>query len=85
MHMKRFIIFASIYLFVLLVILYLFTIKEGMENFNLEYNLQNYFKNFQKTISYFIYWVLPYWWIILLVLTSILSFLTYLFLKYINK
>ena len=80
--MKRFIIFTSIYLFVLLVILYLFTIKEGMENFNLDYSFPNYFKNFQKTINYFIYWVLPYWWIILLVLTSILSFLTYLFLKY---
>ena len=48
----------------LALILYIFSIGEGMENLNLE---GNYFENLPRTLEYFVLWVLPYWWLILLI------------------
>jgi hypothetical protein len=48
----------------LALILYIATVSEGMENLNMD---GNYFQNLPQTLEYFLLWVLPYWWFILLI------------------
>ncbi len=48
----------------LALILYISSIGEGMENLDME---GSYFENLPRTLEYFVLWVLPYWWLILLI------------------
>ena len=61
---KSFSKFLLIALAGLSLILYIATISEGMENLNLGGN--NY-GNLLGTLEYFALWVLPYWWLTLLI------------------
>lgn len=59
---------------ILLLIGYLLSIAEGFENFELgEFTLGNYFKNFFRTLEYFIGWVLVYWFLIYAIISLIIA------------
>lgn len=73
-YLKHFIVF----LIVSSLILYFFTIKEGMEVLKLE---GGYFKNIGRTFEYFFQWVIPYWWFILIIASLILSLISTLIFK----
>ena len=62
------------YFFLLLLILFFSSINEGTEVLGLSENE----KNVQKTFEYFIWWVMPFWWIYLLLASIILSIITVL-------
>ncbi len=61
---KNFSKFLLLTLLGLALILYIFSINEGMEHLEME---GNYFENLPRTLEYFAFWVLPYWWFILLI------------------
>ncbi len=73
-YLKHFLVF----LIISLLILYFFTIKEGMEVLKLE---GGYFKNIGRTFEYFFQWVMPYWWFILIIASLILSLISTLIFK----
>ena len=61
---KSFLKFLLLALVGLALILYISSIGEGMENLDME---GSYFENLPRTLDYFVLWVLPYWWLILLI------------------
>ena len=61
---KSFLKFLLLALAGLALILYISSIGEGMENLDME---GSYFENLPRTLEYFALWVLPYWWLILLI------------------
>ena len=65
-YLKHFLIF----LIICSLILYFFTIKEGIDVLKLE---GGYFKNIGKTFEYFFQWIIPYWWYILIIISLILG------------
>ena len=73
-YLKHFLVF----LIICSLILYLFSIKEGMEVLNLK---GGYFKNILKTFEYFFLWGIPYWWYILIIVSLILSLISTLIFK----
>ncbi len=76
--MKIFIKHFLIILVITSLILYFFTIKEGMEVLKLE---GGYFKNIGKTFEYFFLWVIPYWWYILIIASLVLSLISTIIFK----
>ena len=58
--MKKFFKYFLYYLIAFLFVLYITTIKEGMEVFG----IKDYY--ILKSFEYFIFWVLPYWWFVVL-------------------
>ena len=79
--MKNFIKYLLCYFLILLLILYLSSISEGIEVLGLTENQ----KSFSKTLEYFFQWVIPYWGIILFSVSLILTTITILVLKLINR
>lgn len=73
-YLKHFLVF----LLITSLILYFFTIKEGMEVLKMK---GGYFKNIGKTFEYFFLWVIPYWWYILIIVPLILSLISTLIFK----
>lgn len=61
-----------------MLILYLATIKEGMETLDLK---GGYVKNIGRTFEYFFLWVIPYWWYILLGIAITLGAIISLIIK----
>jgi hypothetical protein len=79
--MKNFIKYLIYYLLISLLILYLASLSEGIEVLGLKENQ----KSFSKTLEYFFQWVIPYWGIILFLVSLILTTITLLVLKLINR
>ena len=76
--MSTFIKYFFIVLVISSLVLYVATIKEGMETLYLE---GGYFKNIGRTFEYFLLWVIPYWWYILIGASMILGAITTLIIK----
>jgi hypothetical protein len=79
--MKNFIKYLIYYFLISLLILYLASLSEGIEVLGLKENQ----KSFSKTLEYFFQWVIPYWGIILFLVSLILTTITLLVLKLINR
>ncbi|WP_339695979.1 hypothetical protein [uncultured Marixanthomonas sp.] len=76
--MNTFIKYFFIALVISSLVLYVATIKEGVETLDLE---GGYFKNIGKTFEYFFLWVIPYWWYILIGASTILGVIAALVIK----
>lgn len=68
--MKTVIKYTVYYLTILMLILYFSTISEGMEVLGIvDFNIK-------KSFEYFFLWVIPYWWLILLISSLIIARVT---------
>jgi len=76
--MSTFIKYFFIVLVISSLVLYVATIKEGMETLDLK---GGYFKNIGRTFEYFFLWVIPYWWYILIGASMIFGAITTLIIK----
>ena len=68
---KNFLKYFLVVTVVISIILYISTIKESFENFNLE---GSYLENIPKTLEYFVFWVLPFLWVYILIISIIIAF-----------
>lgn len=77
--MKNMIKHSLVYLIVIMLILYCATIGEGMENLGLRHY------NFIQSIKYFSLWIIPYWWLMLIISSIILAIITNMFMLFKSK
>ena len=77
--MKNIIKHSLVYLILIMLILYFATIGEGIENLG----LRNY--NFIQSIKYFLLWIIPYWWLMLIISSIILAIITNMFMLFKSK
>lgn len=77
--MRNILKYSLCYLLAIVIILYVLTINEGMENFG----ISSY--NFLKSLEYFSFWVIPYWWLVLIIVSVVLSLITSGILKLVRK
>ena len=77
--MRNTVKYSLYYLLAIIIILYFLTINEGMENFG----ISSY--NFSKSIEYFSFWVIPYWWLVLITVSVVLALITSGILKLVRK
>lgn len=77
--MKNIIKYSLVYLIVIMLILYLTTIGESIENLGIKHF------NFIQSIKYFFFWIIPFWWLILILSSIILAILTKMILLFKSK
>ncbi|ALM48414.1 hypothetical protein AMR72_05580 [Flavobacterium psychrophilum] len=77
--MEKFFKYLLYYLIAFLLVLYITTIKEGMEVFG----IKDYY--ILKSFEYFIFWVLPYWLFILILVAAVYAMITFVIVKLIKK
>ena len=77
--MKNIIKYWLVYLIVLMLILYFATIDEGIENLGIKHY------NYIQSSKYFTFWVIPYWWPILIVVSIILAIITNILMQFKTK
>lgn len=79
--MKKFFKYFLYYLIAFLLILYVTTISEGMEVFG----IKDYWKGIAKSFEYYLFWVLPYWWLTLILVTAVFAIITFVTVKLTKK
>jgi hypothetical protein len=70
--MKFFLKIFAVTLIIINILFYLFTIKEGQEVLGKK---ETWFGNVVQSFEYYITWVLPYWWFIILIAGIVISFI----------
>gem|GEM_PF-2551108 len=79
--MKKFFKYLLYYLLTFVLILYVSTIKEGMDFFG----ISGYAEGIAKSFEYYLFWVLPYWWLILLFTAVLFAISTFSINKFITR
>lgn len=79
--MKKFLKYFLYSLVAFLLILYVTTINEGMEVFG----ISGYAEGIAKSFEYYLFWVLPYWWLILLFTAVLFAISTFSINKFITR
>jgi len=77
--MKNTLKYSLYYLIAIIIILYFLTISEGMKIFG----ISSY--DFSKSIEYFSFWVIPYWWLVIIIVSVVLALITSGVLKLVRK
>lgn len=79
--MKKFLKYFLDSLVAFLLILYVITINEGMEVFG----ISGYAEGIAKSFEYYLFWVLPYWLVIVVIATFLFALITLLIVKLMRK